>query len=200
MSTCLAYSVQAQQVRVSIDQAEGSRRSDLGTLAGARVEYIGRPRNTHVVLRHGLTVMQRGGRSFGTTCQGLIPIGACPHEPIAERRRLMLGSFGVGVQSRPRLLGVSMHVDALTGIGTIVDRGVDSGERRQSSRGLLGVALGAEARVQPASSRVALHVGFDATGITPFVSECVDCWMPFGGNFGLYRWYGGIAIGGKRAR
>lgn len=195
------HTAAAQRIGASLDMVQGSPRSDLNTLIGARVERIVTTRDANFVHRQGLTVVGRGGRSVGSTCVGgpYVP-GQCPNEPIAERRLLVLGSLGFGVQTRPRLFALALHADGLAGMGSIVDRGVESGQKRSASRVLLGIAAGIEVRLNPAASRFQLYAGFDGASLTPFVTECVDCWMPFGGNFGFERWYVGVALREGRSR
>ena len=185
----------AQGFRLAAEVAEGSRRSDLEQLRGARLEFLQRVRAEGVELRYGVTALTRGGESIGTPCMfNFVRPETCPDEPIDERRLLAFGSFGVGVHAHSQLLGFSLYADVLGGAGRIVDRGTVSNQQTRANRVLLGVDIGSELRLAPATSRWQVFGGAASAGITPFVLSCADCWMPFGGNFSLTRFYLGVGI------
>ena len=191
----------AQRIRASANVVHASKESDLKTLGGIRVDALTSTGASSVVMRYGLTVVGRGGRSFKSTCVGgpYLP-GQCPPEPVAERRYLAFVSAGIGAQTRPRLLGAAIFIDGLAGVGSIMDRGVSTGKKISESRPLVGISTGGEVRLHPSSSRFELYAGWDAAAVHPFVDDCVDCLIPFNGNFTFQRWHVGIGLGRKRVR
>jgi hypothetical protein len=195
-----ACALKAQSIGVAANGAEGNQRSGLGRMHGAQVD-VSIPLEAQTYRwRMGLSHYTRGGDAFGSTCVGgPVPPGTCEPEALAQRNSLTLGSLGVGAEKIHRYTAIGMFADVSAGSVSKRDRGLSTGAALSASRGVLGVGVGVEGRVQPVASRFAAYAGVSAVGLrTLSATNCDDCYVPFPAYWTIARWYGGVSIGTRR--
>lgn len=191
-----AAALPAQLARASVVQG-WSGHDLLGDPRGVdvRVALAG---GSHVRLELGYAQLTASAGGSGIACAGLIDPTRCPSEPLERDGRLDVVSLTVPVEvlrRGPLSLAVAPEVGIVQARGTV--RGVDTGNRLESSKRLHAVGGGVALRYRLATTvPMQLHAGAQAQRLSPVRRAItVDGYTPFEDAFGLRRIEVGLAIG-----